>query len=289
MFVIGGLSLSGFPPFAGFFSKDEILADVAARDDWHVVLAVLGFVGSFLTAVYTFRMIFRAFWGEPVKEAQALLDGHMYHAEEHTNPATGEVEDTDVGFPGPDHHIAEEENSMAVAMGLLAVGAIGAGLLQIPQVTDVIHHFLEPSFADSKFYNELEPSDGLTIVGMLTGAVLATAGIALAYHLYVRKTDAPGALRLRLSGLHRIFVNKWYFDELINFLVIRPFAWFGRFGRNTFERVVISGVFIGGTTAVVRAGSAAVRAAQTGFLRYYAALLLLGLTVLGLYFLVAGA
>ena len=81
----------------------------------------------------------------------------------------------------------------------------------------------------------------------------AISGIALAYHLCVRKPDAPGALRARLSGLHRIFVNKWYFDEVINFLVMRPFAWFGRFGRNTFERVVISGVFIGGTTAVVRA------------------------------------
>ncbi len=286
-FIIGGLSLSGFPPFAGFFSKDEILADVAARDDWHVVLAVLGFVGSFLTAVYTFRMIFRAFWGEPVKEAQALLDGHMYHAEEHTNPATGEVEDTDVGFPGAEHHIAEEENSMAIAMGLLAVGAFGMGLLQIPHVTDVVHHFLEPTFADSR-YEDLSPSDGLTIVGLLTGTVLAISGIALAYHLWVRKTDAPGSLRARLGGLHRIFVNKWYFDEIINFLVVRPFAWFGRFGRNTFERLVIYGVFMGGTTAAVRAGSAAVRAAQSGYLRYYAALLLLGLTGLGAYFLVAG-
>ena len=100
-FIVGGLALSGVPPFSGFFSKDEILSYVAARDDWHVVLAVLGFVGAFLTAVYTFRMIFRAFWGEPVKEAQSLIDGHLYHAEVHTNPATGEVEDTDVGFPGP--------------------------------------------------------------------------------------------------------------------------------------------------------------------------------------------
>ena len=123
---------------------------------------------------------------------------------------------------------------------------------------------------------------------MLTGAVLAISGIALAYHLWVRKPEAPGALRARLPGLHRVFVNKWYFDEAINFLVVRPFAWFGRFGRNTFERVVISGVFIGGTTAAVRAGSAAVRAAQSGYLRYYAALLLLGVTALGLYFLVAG-
>jgi NADH-quinone oxidoreductase subunit L len=287
-FIVGGLALSGFPPFSGFFSKDEILALVAAREDWHVVLAVLGFVGSFLTAVYTFRMIFRAFWGPPVKEAESLIAGHLYHAPEPTNPATGEVEDTDVGFPGKDHHIAEDENSMAVAMGCLAVGAIGAGLLQIPQVTDVVHHFLEPTFADSRFYEELEPSDGLTIVGLLTGTALSIAGIALAYHLWVRKADAPASLRARLSRLHRVFVNKWYFDEIIHFLVVRPFAWFGRFGRNTFERLVISGLFMGGTTAAVRAGSAAVRAAQSGYLRYYAALLLLGLTGLGLYFLVAG-
>ena len=86
-----------------------------------------------------------------------------------------------------------------------------------------------------------------------------------------------------------MFVNKWYFDEIIDRLVVRPFAWFGRFARNTFERIVISGLFVGGTSGAVRAGSAAVRAAQTGYLRYYAALLLLGLTGLGLYFLVAGA
>jgi NADH-quinone oxidoreductase subunit L len=84
-------------------------------------------------------------------------------------------------------------------------------------------------------------------------------------------------------------VNKWYFDELLDNGIVRPFAWFGRFGRNTFERLVISGLFVGGTSGAVRAGSAAVRAAQSGYLRYYAALLLLGLTGLGLYFLVAGS
>jgi NADH-quinone oxidoreductase subunit L len=78
--VIGGLALSGVPPFAGFFSKDEILALVMAREDWHVVLGVLGFVGSFLTAIYTWRMIFRAFFGEPVEPARELEGGHLYHA-----------------------------------------------------------------------------------------------------------------------------------------------------------------------------------------------------------------
>ena len=64
--AVGGLALSGVPPFSGFFSKDEIIALLFARDDWHVVLGVLGYVGSLLTAIYTFRMIFRAFFGEPV-------------------------------------------------------------------------------------------------------------------------------------------------------------------------------------------------------------------------------
>jgi NADH-quinone oxidoreductase subunit L len=286
-FIVGGLSLSGFPPFAGFFSKDQVLADVAARGGWHVILAVLGFVGAFLTAIYTFRMIFRAFWGDAVPEAKELEGGHIHHAHEPTNPATGEVEDIDVGFPGPDHHIAEREPSMKVAMGALAVLATIGGFIQVPHVTNVLHNFLEPTFADSK-YESLEPSNALTIVGLLTGTTLAIAGIALAYHLWVRKTEAPASLRVRLAPVHRFFSNKWYFDEAINFLVVRPFAWFGRFGRNTFERLVISGVFMGGTTAAVRAGSAAVRAAQSGYLRYYAALLLLGLTGLGLYFLVAG-
>ena len=288
--MIGGLALSGFPLFSGFFSKDEILAFVAARGDWHVILAVLGFVGSLLTAVYTFRMIFRAFWGEEVEPARVLrTTGHLYHAPEHTNPATGEVEDTEVGFPGPDHHIAEQEGSMKVAMGSLAVLAILGGLLQIPKVTAVLHTFLEPTFADSRFSTSLEPSDSLTWLGLATGALLSIGGIALAFHLWVRKPDAPGSLRARLAPLHHFFANKWYFDELINTIVVRPVAWFGRFGRNTFERLVISGLFVGGTTGAVRAGSAAVRAAQSGYLRYYAALLLLGLTALGLYFLLAGS
>jgi NADH-quinone oxidoreductase subunit L len=289
--AIGGLALAGVPPFAGFFSKDEILALVIAREDWHIVLGVLGFIGSFLTAIYTWRMIFRAFYGPPVEPARELEGGHLYHAPEHTNPATGEVEDTDVGFPGPDHHIAEREWSMKGAMALLSVGAVFAGVLQIPKVTDVLHTFLEPTFHDSRFYEELEPSDGLSYGGMVVGAILALAGIAIAYRLWVADPDrrAAGALRARLAGVHGFFVRKWYFDEIIDTLVVRPFAMFGRFARDVFERVVVNGLLVGGPSGAVRAGSAAVRAVQSGFLRYYAALLLVGVTSLGLYFLIAAS
>jgi NADH-quinone oxidoreductase subunit L len=285
--VIGGLALAGFPPFSGFFSKDEIIAMELARGDWHIVLGVLGYVGAFLTGIYTFRMIFRAFHGDPSPEAAELEHGHLFHAEQPTNPASGEVEDTDVGFPGPEHHIAEREWPMKAAMGTLAVLATVGGVVQIPKVTDGLHNFLHPSFHDSQLYATLEPSATLTWVGLVIGALVSVSGIAVAHLLYVRRREVPARLQARFAGLHRFLVNKWYFDEAIDALVVRPWAWTGRFARDTFERVFVNGALVGGASGVVRAASAGVRAAQSGYLRYYAALLLVGLTGLGAYFLLS--
>jgi NADH-quinone oxidoreductase subunit L len=289
-FIIGGLALSGVPPFSGFFSKDDILLVTGERGGWHWGLYVIGYIGAFLTAVYTFRMIFRAFHGEPVAEALELERGHPHHAEVPRNPATGEEEDTDVGFPGPTHAIAEQALPMRVAMGILAVGAVGAGLVQIPKVDFVIEDFLRPTFAGSPLY-EPHTKDGLLVFGLGLGTVLALLGIALAHRIWVtggRDLQSSTAIRNRAPGgrvLYRLFVNKWYFDELIELAVIRPVAAAGSFARNTFERVFIDETLIGGTTGIVRAGSAAVRAAQSGFVRYYAALLVLGVAGVGFYFL----
>ena len=79
-FLIGGLALSGIPPFSGFFSKDEILLDTGERGGWHWALYVVGYLGALLTAIYTFRMIFRAFHGEPVRGGTELEEGHPHHA-----------------------------------------------------------------------------------------------------------------------------------------------------------------------------------------------------------------
>src|SRR4051795_1613707 len=172
-FVIGGLCLAGIPPFSGFFSKDEILALLGERGGWYWIVFVAGYVGAFITAVYTWRMIFRAFFGPPVPEAVELEGGHLHHAEVHRNPATGEEEDIDVGFPGADHHIAEREWSMKGAMSVLALGAVFLGLLQIPfHGTDVIDNFLEPTFSGSQFYGKLDPSDGSVLFGLVLGAVV---------------------------------------------------------------------------------------------------------------------
>ena len=283
-FVIGGLALSGIPPFSGFFSKDEILLVTAERGGWHWVLYAMGYLGAFLTAIYTFRMIFRAFYGDPVAEARELEGGHLHHAEVPTNPANGEVEDTDVGFPGPHHTIAERALPMRVAMSLLAVGAIGAGLVQVPGVDDVIVNFLRPTFAGSPLY-EPHTRDGLLIFGLCLGTVLGLTGIAIAYRIWVKEPAIAVRARERFGAVYELLWHKWYFDEAIDLLIVRPAAATGSWARGTFERVFVDGTLIGGTTGVVRAGSAAVRAVQSGFLRYYAALLLLGVGAVGLYFL----
>ena len=116
-------------------------------------MAILGYVGALMTAFYTFRMIFRAFSGEMSPEAEELSHGHLYHAPEPTNPANGEVEDTEVGFPGPEHHIAERAPGMKIAMGGLAVLAIIGGVRADPgRDARAASSFLEPTFADSELF-----------------------------------------------------------------------------------------------------------------------------------------
>jgi NADH-quinone oxidoreductase subunit L len=287
-FVGGGLALSAVPPFSGFFSKDEILLFVANLGGWHWVLYVIGYIGALLTAIYTFRMIFRAFFGEPVKEAQELEAGHLAHAEKPFNPATGEEEDADVGFPGAEHHIAERERTMKVAMYTLAVGCVVDGLIQVPRVDDLVTRFLHPSFEASRLFEKSAPN-GLLILGLVLSSVLAVVGVAIAYRVWVQRPGTATRIRERLAVVYRVLVNKYYWDEAYEALFVRPGAAIGRFAQSTFERVVVNGVFVGGATGVVRAGSATVRGLQSGFLRYYAALLLVGVAGVSLYFLIVSS
>jgi NADH-quinone oxidoreductase subunit L len=285
-FIIGGLALAGVPPFSGFFSKDEILLVQAQIGGWHWILYVVGYLTALMTAFYTWRMIFRAFWGEPNEQAQTLIDtGHVWHAHEATNPANGEVEDTDVGFPGPEHHIAEQALPMKIAMGTLAVLATVGGIVLIPKTTTWLDSFLEPTFGGSSVVHHA--SDGKLVLGLVLGAALGLLGIFIAYTFYGKANgEAAQRIQARLPFLQKLFVNKWYFDELIDIVVVRPFGWFGRFGQQTFERLFVNGTLVGGTSGIVRAGSAAVRALQSGFLRAYAALLIVGAGLVILYFLI---
>jgi NADH-quinone oxidoreductase subunit L len=285
--LCGGLALAAFPGTSGFFSKDEILAYATDRGGMYLIFTVLGYAGALLTAVYTFRLIFRVLPGRPCPEAQQLIDtGHVVH-EQPRNPASGELEDSDVGFPGPEHHIAEQTWSMRAAMAVLAFLALFGGLIQVPGVDEVVTSFLEPTFADSKLA-AISPSVGAAWFGLLIGAVISLAGIGIAYWFYVASPESPARLQRRLAAVHTFLFNKWYFDEAIDFLVVRPALAIGRFANRTFERVVVGGV-VTGTEETVRGAGGVVRAVQNGFVRSYALLLIAGFAGLALYFLITSS
>ena len=286
-FTIGALALAGFPLMSGWFSKDEILAYAIERGSGFVVLAVVGYLAAFLTAFYAFRMVFRVFYGEPVPEAHELEGGHVAHGEP-MNPMTGEPEDTDVGFPGPEHHVAEQSWPMKFAMGTLALLAIVGGIVGVPGVTDTLEHFLEPTFEESR-YHDVHPSDGAEWAGLAVGGIISIAAIAFAYVMFVRRPGLTLQLRDRFRAVHDFLAHKWYFDELYDALFVRPFTGAGSFGRRVIETDFVQGFIVGGATGIVRAGTSFARAIQTGYLRAYALLLLFGVAALALYFLLASS
>ena len=287
MLLIGGLALAAFPLTSGFFSKDSILAYAELRGGMYFWMAIGGYVGAFLTGLYTFRLIFRVLPGKPCEEAQHLIDtGELYHGPP-INPANEEEEDTDVGFPGEHHHIAEQSWPMAAAMAVLAFGALVAGLVQVPGVDNVLFGFLEPAFHDSPLA-EIHPSVGAEWRGLGVGGVISLLGIATAWLLWSRNPGLPAAFRRRFRPLYELAANKWYFDEAIDFLVVRPALAIGRFANSTFERLVVDGL-VNGTKETVAGASGLVRIVQSGFVRSYALLLIAGFAGLALYFLLSSS
>jgi NADH-quinone oxidoreductase subunit L len=237
-----------------------------------------------VTAFYSFRMVFRVFFGEQAPEAAELEGGELAHGD-HVNPVTGEHEDIEVGFPGPDHHIAEREWPMRLAMAPLAVLSVIGGIVLIPGVTEWLDKFLEPSFRDSKNFADV-PSSGAEWTGLIVGGVISIAGISLAYLLYMRRQGTTLRVRDRARGVHDFLSHKWYFDELYDAVFVRPVAGFGSFGRTVIESRFVQGFVVGGAVGVVRAGTTLARTIQTGYVRAYALLLVVGVLALGLYFLV---
>jgi NADH-quinone oxidoreductase subunit L len=177
---------------------------------------------------------------------------------------------------------------MKASMGMLGVLAVVGGAVGIPGLTETVEHFLEPSFEGSR-YLAAKPAPAAEWEGLAVGAVLALAGIAAAWFVYVRRPGLAGRLQQRLAGVHRFLDHKWYFDELYDHVFVRPGSWLGRFARSAVESTLVQGVFVGGASGAVRAGSAVARAVQSGYVRAYALLLLAGLGGLGLYFLIVAS
>ncbi len=284
-FLVGSLALAGFPGLSGFWSKDEIISFTLARGGVYSWIAGAMLVGALLTAIYSMRAVYLVFHGDKCKEAEELEAGHIAHGD-YINPASGESEDTAVGFPGPDHQIAEREGEMKAAIGILAVLATIAGFMQIPGVVHLIESWLEPVFVDSHYAHDI-PSASAQWTGLVIGGVIALVGIAIAYQLWVRRPEIPARLAERLPRINSFLFDAWRFDALYDRIVLAPFRMLARFANGPLERYVSAGL-VSASTRVVSGGGRLTRRLQDGLTRHYAWMMVFAAAVVAFWIVVVG-
>ena len=246
--LIGALALSGIFPFAGFFSKDAILASALASGGYGIVLFLAGLIGAFLTGLYTFRMIFLVWRGE-----------RSPYAREH-------LHDTSHG---------EGPFSMTGAVAVLAVLSVIGGWVQIAGLWHPLANFLDPVAEPL-----VEPSVVQDWVTSVIAMTIALAGIYLAWLLY----DARAAAIPRVPRVARALEHKLYFDELYDLLFYRPSVAIARALRRGVEEPLVAGS-IDATVVGGRDFGRASAAAQSGYLRSYVLALMAGVAVLAVLFL----
>jgi NADH-quinone oxidoreductase subunit L len=247
VFLVGSLALVGIFPFAGFFSKDSILAAALDRGWYGTVIWVIGMVGAFLTGLYAFRLFFIVFTGEP----SAFAREH-FHA----------------------HHGQEGPLSMRWTVGVLAVLSAIGGFLQFGPIWHPLTTWLNPvahPFAEPTTLQEWL-SSGIAIA-------MGLAGIGVAWAIYAAKrAKAPRALPL--------FEHKFYWDELYDLLFYRTSDLVARGLYAFVERPLIAGS-LSAVTSAVGLGSRDLGRAQNGLVRSYALALAGGVAVLAVVFLAA--
>ena len=220
-------------------------------------------------------MIFRAFFGEPRARRRSSRDGPPARAEP-TNPATGEVEDTDVGFPGPEHHIAERALPMKLAMGMLAVLATIGGVVQIPKTTTWLDTFLEPTFAESTVGPSTRPTALLVLRPRARrGPRRCWASRSPTGSGSRRTARSPPRLQERFAAAAPALRQQVVLRRAHR-LRGRPAVRAGSAASASRPSSASSSTarWSAAPPASCAPGSAAVRALQSGFLRAYAALLL---------------
>ena len=237
-FLIGSLALVGIPPLSGFFSKDSILASALASGGYGQLLFAAGLVGALLTGLYTFRLLFIVFLGEP----SPLVREHDH---------------------GPAH--SEGPWTMTVPVGVLAVLAAIGGWVQIAGIWHPFGEWLDPIAVGREHLALVEPTVTQDYVTSALAVGLGAVGIAVAWMLYgSRKWAVP-----RLPAVQRTLEHKLWFDELYDLVFYKPAVLVSGLLRRGVEEPLIGGS-IDGVTLGAREAAGALGEAQTGYLRTYA-------------------
>ncbi len=245
-FLWGAMALAGLPLLSGFFSKDEILW-LAANESW--LLWGVGIVTAFLTAMYSFRMVFVVFLGQP-------RDKGLFN------------------------HAHESPRAMTVPLTILAVLAILGGLLNLPgeligvERLGLVNTFLGHTLG----HPHAHLGRGWQWVLLIASGLLPLIALVLAQSLWGIRSDRPRQFSQRYARLYNLLVNKYYVDELYMAVIVNPLKKLGAFLSEVADQRVIDGA-VNGLASLLGLSSEGTRRLQTGYVRNYALGMMAGVVV----------
>jgi NADH-quinone oxidoreductase subunit L len=257
--LIGTLALTGFPLTAGYFSKDAIIEAAAVGSNSMATYgAIMTTAAAALTAFYSWRLIFKTFHGEPHDRA---------------------------------HYEAARESPMVmlVPLLLLAIGSIAAGWPALPVF---LGHgasvFFRESISLAPANALFEDMERLPLAISLLPTVMMLGGLYVAWHFYIRNPEIPVRLAREQPVLYRFLLNKWYFDEIYDFLFVRPTIRLGRLLWKGGDGFIIDGFGPDGVSTRVLDVTRNVIRLQTGYLYHYAFAMLIGVAAFVTWFMFVG-
>jgi NADH-quinone oxidoreductase subunit L len=238
--LVGTVAIAGFPPLAGFFSKDEILWQAWASERGHWGLWLVGVVAAGMTSFYMFRMLFLTFYGESRMSAEV------------------------------EHHVHESPGSMTVPLMVLAVGSVVAGWVGIPHVLgqylghvgNGIEGFLEPVLGSGVKGGEGHGSEGMEWLLMAVSVGMAGVGLLVAWSFYLKNRALPERLKSRYRALYTTLLNKYWIDEIYDTLFVNRAKDLGS-ALARFDLGVVDGA-VNGSAWLTR-----LTASVSGFLDYW--------------------
>jgi NADH-quinone oxidoreductase subunit L len=251
---IGTLALTGFPFFAGYFSKDAIIESAYASQNPMATYAyIMTVVAAGMTAFYSWRLIFKTFFGEP-------------HDQEHYEAAH------------------ESPVWMLIPIGVLAFGSVASG---IPFTNLFAGSGVDEFFRESIKMNPhiIEDMENIPEAAKWAPTVMMVIGAYVSYVFYIRRPYMPVELANQQPMLYQFLLNKWYFDELYDLIFVRPTKWLGRFLWKVGDGYIIDGLGPDGVSARVLEITRNVVKLQTGYLYHYAFAMLIGVAGLITWFM----
>ena len=261
MMLIGNLALTGFPFTAGFFSKDAIIESAyASKTPGHDYAFLLLVLAAFMTSFYSWRLYFMTFMGASRASALTLSKVH------------------------------ESPRTMLIPLGVLAAGSILAGF---PFAEKFIGHDFGKFWKQALFSADnnaiLDHIHHVPLWVKLSPFIMMAAGLALAWQMYIRRPELPGQLAERFQPVYQFLLNKWYFDELYDRLLVKPCMALGRLLWKRGDGWLIDGFGPDGVSArVLQVAGRAVKL-QTGYVYHYAFAMLLGVAALVTWTMFGGA